>query len=109
MAMTINPANDFSINTQNQASTKLGQENSAVRVRDKEISGVPSRSSELTDSVELSTAAENLASAGSRLTDFDQAQGTMARLKNSIHQQAGLALQTQANISPETAFALLSD
>jgi flagellin-like hook-associated protein FlgL len=62
-----------------------------------------------TDSVALSTAAENLASAGSRLADFDQAQGTMSMLKNSIHNQAGIALQTQANISPEKAFALLND
>lgn len=109
MAMTITPINDFAINQHSQAQTRPGQENSAARVRDKDSSGVPVSGRGATDSVALSTAAENLASAGSRLADFDQAQGTMARLKNTIYTQAGLALQTQANISPETAFALLND
>ena len=109
MAMAINPTNDFSINNYNQAKNRLGQENSAARVGDKDISSIPLSGREPADSVELSTAAENLASSGSQLADFDQAQGTMAMLRNTIHEQAGLALQTQANISPETAFALLND
>jgi hypothetical protein len=109
MAMTITPANDFSINKHNQAQTKSAQENPAGRVRDKDSSGVPVSGRGTADSVELSTAAGNLASASSQLADFDQAQGTMATLKNTIHKQAGLALQTQANISQETAFALLED
>ncbi len=109
MAMVINLANDFSINNYTQAKNRLGQENSAARVRDKDISSIPLTGREPADSVELSTAAENLASSGSRLVDFDQAQGTMAMLKNTIHKQAGLALKTQANISAETAFALLND
>lgn len=109
MAMTITPVNDFAINQQSQAQTRPGQENSAVRGRNNESSDVPVSSRKATDSVELSTAAENLASANSRLADFDQAQGTLATLKNTLHTQAGLAFQTQGNISPETAFALLND
>jgi len=108
MAMTINPVNDFAINQHNQAQTRPGLENSAARGSDKN-SSVPVSNRGTTDSVALSTAAENLASAGSRLDDFDQAQGAMARLKNTIFNQAGIALQTQANITPEKAFALLSD
>jgi len=109
MTMTITPANDFAINQHGQAQIKQGQENSAVRASDKDSSGVPASGTGATDSVELSTAAENLASAGSQLTDFDQAQGAMAMLRNTIYTQAGLALETQANITPERAFALLSD
>lgn len=109
MAMIITPANDFAINQQSQVQNRPGQENSAARAKDNDSSGVPVSGRGATDSVELSTAAENLASAGSRLDDFDQAQGTMAMLKNTIHSQAGLALKSQANITPETAFALLND
>ena len=109
MAMTINPVNDFAINQHSQAQTRPGLENSAARGRDKDSSSVPVSSRPTTDSVALSTAAENLASSGSRLADFDQAQGTMTALKNNIYSNAGLALQTQANITQETAFALLRD
>jgi flagellin-like hook-associated protein FlgL len=109
MAMTINPVNDFAINQHNQAQTRSSQENSAARGKDKDSSSVPVSSRAATDSVELSTAAENLASAGSRLADFDQAQGTMTALKNTIRQQAGPALQAQANISSKTAFSLLEE
>jgi flagellin-like hook-associated protein FlgL len=57
----------------------------------------------------LSSAAENIASAHSRLADFDQAQETMATLKNNIQQQSGRSLQTQANISSATALSLLEE
>ena len=109
MAMTITPVNDFAINQHSQAQARPGQENPAARVKDNDSSSVPVSSRKATDSVELSTAAENLASTGSQVADFDQAQGTLAKLKNTIHAQAGQALQTQAYISPETAFALLND
>ena len=109
MAMTINPVNDFAINQQSQAATRPGQENQAAHVGDKNSSVIPAGGKAVTDSVALSTAAENIASSGSLLTDFDQAQGTMAKLKNTIHAQAGQALHAQANISSKTAFALLND
>jgi hypothetical protein len=109
MTMTIAAVNDFAINQQHQAQTRPGQENQAVRVRDNNSSGVPVSSRGAADSVELSSAAGNLASSSSQLADFDQAQGTMDMLKNTIHKLPGQALQTQANISQETAFALLSD
>lgn len=109
MAMTITPVNDLAINQHNQAPIKPGQENPTARVRVNDSSSVPVSGRGPADSVELSTAADNLASSSSQLADFDQAQGTMAMLKNTIHKQAGLALQTQANISQETAFALLKD
>jgi flagellin len=104
MALTIN-TNISSLNAQRNLEKS---QNDLSQSMDRISSGsVNNRGA--TDSVALSTAAENLASAGSRLGDFDQAQGTMAMLKNSIYNQAGLALQTQANISPEKAFALLND
>lgn len=109
MAMTITPVNDFAISQHNQAQTRAGQENSAARVNDMDSNGVPVSGRATADSVELSTATENLASASSLLADFDQAQGTMDMLKNTIHKLPGQALQIQANISPETAFALLED
>ena len=109
MAMTITPINDFAINQHKQTQTRTNQENQAVRVRDNDSSGVPDSSRVAADSVELSTATETLASSGSQLADFDQAQGTMERLKNTIHNLPSQALQAQANISQETAFALLSD
>jgi hypothetical protein len=109
MAMTITPANDFAINQQGQAATRPSQENQVARVGDKNSSVIPGGGKAVTDSVALSTAAENLASSGSLLTDFDQAQGAMAKLKNTIYSQAGQALQTQANISSKSAFALLND
>lgn len=107
--MTIGPINDFSIFKDNQFQTRSAQEKPVSRGSDKGASGVSLSGGEPVDSVELSVAAENINSASSQLADFDQAQGTLAMLKNKIHSQAGLALQAQANISPETAFALLSD
>lgn len=109
MAMTINPANDFAINQHNQAQTRPGLENPATRVRATDNSTTQASGKKAVDSVELSSAAENIASAHSRLADFDQAQETMATLKNTIRQQAGPALQTQANISSKTAFSLLEE
>jgi flagellin-like hook-associated protein FlgL len=109
MAMTINPANDFAIKQHNQAQTKPGLEKPTVRVRAEDNSGTQSSGKAAADSVELSSAVEKLPSAHSRLADFDQAQKTMATLKNNIHQQSGRMLQSQANISTKTAQSLLEE
>ena len=109
MAMTITPANDFPSNQHNQVKTGPGRENPAARVRAEDNSTTQARGKKAVDSVELRSAVENIASAHSRLADFDQAQETMATLKNKIHQQAGPALQTQANISSATALSLLEE
>lgn len=107
--MTITPVNDFSPLKHNELQKTPAQENPAARAPEKGNSGDVLNGRVPVDSVEFSTAAENLASADSQLADFDQAQGALSRLQNSIYQQAGLALQAQANITPETAIALLSD
>lgn len=110
MAMTINPANDFAIKQHNQTQTKPGLEKqAAARVRAEDNSGPQFSGKTSADSVELSSAIEKLPSAHSRLADFDQAQETMATLKNNIHQQSGRSLQTQANISTKIAQALLEE
>jgi hypothetical protein len=109
MAMTISPANDFVIKQHNQAQTKPSLENQAARVRAEGNSGTQSSGKTSADSVELSSAVEKLPSAHSRLANFDQAQETMATLKNNIHQQSGRTLQIQANISTKTAQALLEE
>lgn len=110
MAMTINPASDHVINQHNQP--RPGQE--GIGSRDKLAGATPSPLAPVTgrnnaDSVALSVAAENLSSARSQMADFDQAQGALAMLKAAIQQQAGIAIQTQANITPETALALLAE
>ena len=109
MAMTINLANDFAIKQHNQAQTKSGLEKQAARVRAEDNSGTQSSGKTSADSVELSSAVEKLASDHSLLADFDQAQETMAMLKNNIHKQSGRSLQTQANISTKIAQALLEE
>lgn len=55
----------------------------------------------------LSTIAENLSAARSRILDADIAQETSAMTKNSILQQAGISILTQANQAPQLALSLL--
>lgn len=109
MAMTINPSSDLVINRHNLVKTRSDFENPAALVKAEGNSSAQVSGKKAGDSVKLSSATENIASAGSRLVDFDQAQETMAMLKNNIHKQAGPLLQAQANISSATASSLLED
>lgn len=55
----------------------------------------------------LSNITENLSAARSRIQDADFAQETAALSKGQILQQAGVAMLSQANSSPEAALSLL--
>lgn len=55
----------------------------------------------------LSNVSENLSAARSRILDADIAQETSAMTKNNILQQAGVAILTQANQTPQLALQLL--
>ncbi|WP_407929128.1 flagellin [Desulfomarina profundi] len=55
----------------------------------------------------LSNVSENLSAARSRILDADIAQETSAMTKNNILQQAGVAILSQANQTPQLALQLL--
>jgi flagellin len=55
----------------------------------------------------LQNVSENLSAARSRILDADIAQETSAMTKNNILQQAGVAILTQANQTPQLALQLL--
>jgi len=55
----------------------------------------------------LNNVAENLSAARSRILDADIAQETSEMTKNSILQQAGVAILAQANQAPQLALSLL--
>jgi flagellin len=55
----------------------------------------------------LGVAAENLTASESRIRDVDMAAETVSFTKNSILQQAGVAILAQANQSPQSVLALL--
>lgn len=55
----------------------------------------------------LSNVSENLSAARSRILDADIAQETSAMTKNNILQQAGVAILSQANTTPQLALKLL--
>lgn len=55
----------------------------------------------------ISNVSENLSAARSRILDADIAQETSAMTKNSILQQAGVAILAQANQTPQLALQLL--
>ncbi|MBU0946102.1 MAG: flagellin [Proteobacteria bacterium] len=55
----------------------------------------------------LENVSENLSAARSRILDADIAQETSAMTKNNILQQAGVAILTQANQTPQLALQLL--
>ncbi len=55
----------------------------------------------------LQNVSENLSAARSRILDADIAQETSAMTKNNILQQAGVAILTQANTTPQLALKLL--
>jgi flagellin len=56
----------------------------------------------------LQSVSENLAAANSRITDTDFASETAMLTKAQIIQQAGVAMLSQANSSPQVILALLS-
>jgi flagellin len=55
----------------------------------------------------LSTAAENMSAARSRIMDADYAAETAALTRAQILQQAGVAMLAQANAMPQNVLALL--
>jgi flagellin len=55
----------------------------------------------------LNNVAENLSAARSRILDADVAQETATMTKNNILQQAGVAILSQANQTPQLALSLL--
>ena len=55
----------------------------------------------------LNNVAENLSAARSRILDADIAQETSDMTKNNILQQAGVAILSQANQTPQLALQLL--
>jgi flagellin len=56
----------------------------------------------------LESYTENLVAAESRIRDVDFASETADMTRNSIFQQAGVAVLAQANQSPQVALQLLS-
>ncbi len=89
--------------------------NSAIRLLDaaiQKVSGERSKLGAFQNRLDhtinnLSTSAENLQAAESRIRDIDMAKEMMEFTKNSILQQAATAMLAQANMMPQTVLQLL--
>ncbi len=96
------------VSTQIAADAAITVINNAIETVSAERSKLGAMQNRLDHTINnLSTAAENLQAAESRIRDVDMAKEMMEFTKNSILQQAATAMLAQANMMPQTVLQLL--
>lgn len=96
------------VDTQNDANTAIEEINKAIKTVATERSNLGAMQNRLEHTINnLSTSAENLTAAESRIRDVDMAKEMMAFTKNNILAQAAQAMLAQANQLPQGVLQLL--
>mgnify|MGYP001203885442 CR=1 FL=1 len=96
------------VGTQNDADTAIETINEAIKTVATERSNLGAMQNRLEHTINnLSTSAENLTAAESRIRDVDMAKEMMAFTKNNILAQAAQAMLAQANQLPQGVLQLL--
>ncbi|NLG87403.1 MAG: flagellin [Firmicutes bacterium] len=96
------------VSTQEKADAAITLINNAIETVSAERSKLGAMQNRLEHTINnLSTAAENLQAAESRIRDVDMAKEMMEFTKNNILQQAATAMLAQANMMPQTVLQLL--
>jgi flagellin len=107
-ASNLNTINDVDISTVEGASDAIKSIDGAISQIDTirgDLGAIQNRFESTISN--LQNVSENLSAARSRILDADIAQETSAMTKNNILQQAGVAILTQANQTPQLALQLL--
>ena len=98
----------INVSTQKMADSAITAINDAIEIVSAERSKLGAMQNRLEHTINnLSTAAENLQAAESRIRDVDMAKEMMEFTKNTILQQAATAMLAQANMVPQTVLQLL--
>jgi flagellin len=99
----------FSISTQQAAQEALRAINNAVVSKDKIRANLGAMQNRLENTIaNLTTQAENLQSAESRISDVDVAAEMTQFVRNQILTQSAVAMLSQANSMPKLALSLIS-
>lgn len=105
---TLQSVDDIDISTVDGASAAIKSIDGAVGQIDRMRGDLGALQNRFESTVaNLQNVSENLSAARSRILDADIAMETSAMTKNSILQQAGVAILTQANQTPQLALKLL--
>lgn len=100
--------NSISVTTRTAATTAIQRIDAALRQLSTNRAQIGATTNRLESTVSsLQIAVENLTSSESRIRDADFAAETAALTRNQILQQAGVAILSQANASPQLALSLL--
>lgn len=98
----------MTVSTQSKANLAMGVIDAAISDIDVMRGGLGAAQNRMESTIaNLNNVAENLSAARSRILDADIAQETAAMTKNNILQQAGVAILSQANQTPQLALSLL--
>ena len=107
-AGTINEEKGISISTQSDASNAITALDTAINTVSAERAKMGAVQNRLEHTINnLSTSAENLTAAESRIRDVDMAKEMMEMTKNNILQQAAQSMLAQANQTPQNVLQLL--
>ena len=105
---TLQSVDDIDISTVDGASAAIKSIDGAIGQIDRMRGDLGALQNRFESTVaNLQNVSENLSAARSRILDADIAMETSAMTKNSILQQAGVAILTQANQTPQLALKLL--
>ena len=105
---TLQSVDDIDISTVDGASAAIKSIDGAIGQIDRMRGNLGALQNRFESTVaNLQNVSENLSAARSRILDADIAMETSAMTKNSILQQAGVAILTQANQTPQLALKLL--